>query len=175
MPRYTRAWIPGGTFFFTVALLERRRRLLTEHIDLLRAAFRQVKQKRPFEIEAIAVLPDHFHCVWTMSPDDTDYSTRIRLIKTLFCRAIPASESLSARRVVKGERGIWQRRFWEHAIRDEYDLQRHVDYTHYNPVKHGHARSASEWPYSTFHRYVADGIYAPDWAAPPETVDDDRE
>lgn len=133
MPRYTRARIPGGTFFFTVALLERQRRLLTDHVEALREAFREVRGRHPFIVDAIAVLPDHFHTVWTLPPGDSDFSTRIRLIKAGFSRAIPATERLSASRTARGERGIWQRRFWEHAIRDADDLRRHVDYVHYNP------------------------------------------
>ncbi len=168
MPRYARAWVPGGTFFFTVALLERRRRLLTDHIDALRAAFRTVMQRRPFTIDAIVILPDHFHAVWTLPPGDADFSTRMRLIKTTFSRSIPQTERLSPRRAAKGERGIWQRRFWEHVIRDEQDWHRHVDYVHYNPVKHGYVRCVRDWPYSTFHRYVEAGIYPATWGRTPD-------
>ena len=139
MPQYTRAYIPGGTFFFTVALHDRRRSLLTEHVDELRAAFQAVRPKWPFRVEAIVVLPDHLHCIWTLPPGDADFSTRWFLIKRQFLRGIPRGESLSPRQLVKGERGIWQRRFWEHMIRDEEDFAAHVDYIHYNPVKHGHA------------------------------------
>ncbi|AXQ29165.1 transposase [Solimonas sp. K1W22B-7] len=175
MPRYTRAWVPGGTFFFTVALLERRRALLTEHIATLRTAFKEVHGRRPFEIDAIVILPDHFHAVWTLPPDDADFSTRIQIIKSLFSRAIPATERRSARRLAKQERGIWQRRFWEHAIRDENDLQRHVDYIHHNPVKHGHVARVRDWPHSSFHQYVAEGVYPIDWAGTVEVASDDRE
>ncbi len=132
MPHYVRAYIPGGSYFFTVALLERRRHLLTEHIDALRAAFVSVRRQRPFHIDAIVVLPDHLHCLWTLPPDDADYSTRWRLIKASFARTLAPGERLSARRQQKGERGVWQRRFWEHAIRDQRDFERHCDYIHYN-------------------------------------------
>ena len=165
MPHYIRATIPGGTCFFTVALLERHRRLLVEHIDDLRSAFRAARHTRPFTIDAIVILPDHLHCIWTLPRDDADFSTRWRLIKTAFARCIPNGERLSTRREHTGERGIWQRRFWEHAIRDDTDLARHVDYIHFNPVRHGHAVCAADWPYSSFHRYVRDGAYPPDWAA----------
>jgi len=175
MPRYTRARIPGGTFFFTVALLERRRRLLTTHVEALRAAFGEVRCRHPFTIDAIMVLPDHFHTAWTLPPGDSDFSTRMRLIKSTFNRAIPATECLSDARRARGERGIWQRRFWEHAIRDEDDLRRHVDYIHYNPVKHGHVRLVRDWPHSSFHRYVEAGIYPSDWAGTAEAVSDERE
>ena len=165
MPHYIRATIPGGTFFFTVALLERRRRLLVEHIDELRAAFRNVRRTRPFAIDAVVILPDHLHCIWTLPAGDADFSTRWRLIKAAFARSIPNGERLSTRRERTGERGIWQRRFWEHAIRDDTDRARHVDYIHFNPVKHGHVGRAADWPYSSFHRYVRAGIYPSDWAA----------
>jgi putative transposase len=166
MPQYVRAHIPGGTFFFTVTLLERHRRLLVENIDELRAAFHSVQQRRPFRIDAIVVLPDHLHCIWTLPSDDADFSTRWRLIKTAFARSIPTAEPRSERRQRTGERGIWQRRFWEHAIRDERDHARHVDYIHFNPVKHGHVSRAADWPHSSFHRYVKSGIYDVDWTAP---------
>jgi putative transposase len=167
MPQYVRAWIPGGTFFFTVALLERRRDLLVRHIDLLRECMRRVRKTRPFRIEAIVVLPDHLHCIWTLPPGDSDFSTRWRLIKTAFAKDIPHDERLSARRRKTGERGIWQRRFWEHAIRDDSDFAKHMDYIHFNPVKHGHAKSVVDWPYSSFHRYVREGVYPADWATDP--------
>ncbi len=168
MPRYTRAFVPGGCFFFTVALLERRRALLTGQIDLLRAAFVAARQLRPFATDAIVVLPDHLHCIWTLPPGDADFSARWHHIKGRFSRSIAQGERLSARRRKKGERGIWQRRFWEHAIRDEEDFARHADYIHYNPVKHGHVRQAADWPHSSFHRYVARGVYAADWGASPD-------
>jgi len=165
MPRYTRAYIPGGTFFFTVALLERDRRLLVEHIELLRNSFRQVRKIRPFGMDAIVVLPDHLHCIWSLPAEDADFSTRWRRIKGLFTQGIPLGERISARRQIKAERGIWQRRFWEHAIRDEADYAAHADYIHYNPVKHGHALRAADWPHSSFYRFVEAGIYPQDWAA----------
>jgi len=103
------------------------------------------------------VRPDHLHCLWTLPSDDVDYSTRWRLIKAMFARQIPAGERLSKRREFRGERGIRQRRFWAHAIRQEADIVRHVDYIHFNPVKHGHVEHAADWPYSSFHRYVRRG------------------
>jgi len=167
MPQYTRAYLPGGTYFFTVALLERRRALLVEHIDDLRAAFRAVRMHWPFRTEAIVVLPDHLHCIWTLPAGDADFSNRWFLIKRQFLRGIPRGEPLSRRRQVKGERGIWQRRFWEHVIRDEDDFAAHVDYIHYNPVKHGHVHRVADWPHSSFHRFVAKGTLPADWAAGP--------
>jgi putative transposase len=171
MPNYVRAFVPGGTFFFTVALLERRQRLLTDHIDVLRTAVRNARRRRPFTIDAMVVLPEHLHCVWTLPPDDADFSARWHDIKSRFAAAIPAGEPLSARRLRKGERGIWQRRFWEHCIRDERDLSNHIDYIHFNPVKHGHVTRVADWRYSSFHRYVRDGVYPLDWASDPGDVD----
>ena len=118
--------------------LERRRKLLTEHIDDLQAVFEAAPQRRPFTVEAIVILPDHLHCIWTLPSGDADFSTLWHDIKARFAAQIPRGERLSARRLKKGERGIWQRRFWEHAIRDAGDDERHVDYLHYHPVKHGH-------------------------------------
>jgi len=128
-------------------------------------AFASVRAQRPFTIDAAVILPDHLHCIWTLPDGDTDFSGRWHAIKSRFSRSLPKEERLSARRIAKGERGIWQRRFWEHTIRDDEDFARHMDYIHYNPVKHGHARRVCDWPYSTFHRHVQHGVYAPDWGA----------
>ncbi|MDP4029522.1 MAG: transposase [Gallionella sp.] len=164
MPDYRRNRVPGGTYFFTVNPLERRERLLVEHIDALRDAVRQVRAQRPFHIDAWAVLPDHMHCVWTLSHGDVDYSSRWKAIKIAFAKTLPRTERLSAVRERKGERGIWQRRFWEHTIRDDQDYAAHVDYVHINPFKHGLVERVADWPYSSFHRFVTDGIYPQDWA-----------
>jgi len=163
MPQYIRAVVPGGTFFFTVALLERHRSLLTDHVDSLRTAFADARRRRPFSIDAIVVLPDHLHCIWTLPPEDADFSSRWHDIKSRFSARIPPGERLSARRARKGERGIWQRRYWEHCIRDEQDFAHHVDYIHFNPVKHGHVTQVVDWPHSSFHRHVERGIYPLDW------------
>lgn len=165
--RYRRATAAGATYFFTVNLADRRSRLLLERIAELRNAVRIVRSRHHFEIIAWVVLPDHLHAVWTLPPDDADFSTRWALIKAGFSRQISLGEPVGASRRQKGERGIWQRRFWEHQIRDEVDLQRHVDYIHYNPVKHGHVLMASDWPHSTIHRYIRAGSMTSDWAAPP--------
>jgi putative transposase len=172
MPNYRRNFLPGGTFFFTVNLLERNRDLLVRHVDVLREAVRTVRAAQPFEIVAWVVLPEHQHCIWTLPPGDTDYPERWRLIKLLFSRALPKDERISASRGAKGERGIWQRRFWEHTIRDERDLNNHIDYVHYNPVKHGHVASPADWPHSSIHRYIEQGLLTPDWGA-DLTFDDD--
>lgn len=170
MPRYIRAHVPGGQFFFTVTLLERQRRLLVEHIDALRQAFIAVRRKYPFTLDAIVVLPDHLHCIWTLPQGDADFSTRWRLIKTQFSRRIEAHERLSPRRQTKQERGIWHRRFWEHTIRNEAECAALVDYIHYNPVKHGHVQQVKEWPYSSFHRYVREGRLPIDWGQSPNAA-----
>nr|WP_298127531.1 transposase [uncultured Pseudoxanthomonas sp.] len=137
MSNYRRVWVPGGTYFFTVNLLERRRCLLVEHVDLLRDAFRAARAARPFHLRAIVVLPDHLHCVWRLPEGDADNANRWAQIKSGFSRALPAKERRSSRRIARRERGIWQRRYWEHLIRDDDDLRRHVDYVHINPGSMG--------------------------------------
>jgi putative transposase len=164
MPDYRRNRMPGGTYFFTVNLLERNSTLLVTHIDALREAVRKVRARHPFHINAWVVLPDHMHAVWTLPAEDADYSGRWRSIKIAFAKALPTTERLSPVRAVKGERGIWQRRFWEHTIRDEQDYAAHVDYVHINPVKHGLVACVRDWPHSSFHRCVMQGIYTRDWA-----------
>ncbi|MCL2830273.1 MAG: transposase [Betaproteobacteria bacterium] len=162
---YRRTRQPGGTYFFTINLSERSRTLLVDHIALLRNAVRKVKQAHPFDILAWVVLPDHLHAIWALPENDPDCATRWMLIKAGFSRGIPQGEWIRASRRHKGERGIWQRRFWEHLILDEDDLQRHMDYVHINPVKHGYVERASEWPYSSIHRYIRQGWMSRDWAA----------
>jgi putative transposase len=164
MTSYRRNFVPGGSYFFTVNLADRRLRLLTDHIDLLRRAVRDVRAGHPFTIEATVVLPDHLHTVWTLPEGNADFATRWRLIKAAFSRGLPHGERVSSSRSNKGERGIWQRRYWEHTLRDELDFERHVDYIHFNPVKHGHVTRVIDWPYSTFHQMVKRGIYPEDWA-----------
>ncbi len=161
--RYRRAKESGATYFFTVNLADRHRRLLTDHADVLRAVLRAVQYRHPFHIDAIVILPDHLHAVWTLPPEDADYPTRWALIKAGFSRHIPRGERRGASRLAKGERGIWQRRYWEHMIRDETDYARHMDYVHYNPVKHGYVCIAAGWPYSSIHRYIEAGTLPSDW------------
>lgn len=152
MSDYRRLRIPGGCYFFTVNLEDRRSDLLVRNVDALREAVRSVRRARPFRIDAFVVLPDHLHAVWTLPDGDEDFPTRWRLIKKAFSRRLPAGEPRSPSRRRRGEREIWQRRYWEHAIRDERDFAAHVDYVHINPVKHGLAETPSDWPYSTVHR-----------------------
>ena len=164
MTNYRRNFIPGGSYFFTVALADRSASLLTDNIELFRYAVADVKHELPFGLIAMVVLPEHLHCVWTLPVGDADYPMRWKKIKAAFSHGLPKGEHRSASRVAKGERDIWQRRYWEHTLRDDDDLRRHVDYIHYNPVKHGHVRCVKEWPYSTFHQYARDGVYPDDWA-----------
>jgi len=161
--QYRRNYVKGGTYFFTVNLLDRNKSLLVEHIDLLRESIRFVKSQRPFYIDAWVVLPDHLHAVLTLPDDDVDYSSRWREIKKRFSKSLPKTEFLTQTRKRKNERGIWQRRFWEHTIRDDNDYWHHVNYVHFNPLKHGLVSQIADWPYSSFHRAVKQGIYTNNW------------
>lgn len=152
MSDYKRNLVPGGTYFFTVNLQDRRSTLLTDEIEALRAAFKKVQTKRPFRTVAICVLPDHLHCIWELPEGDCDYPTRWRLIKTAFTKTVEM-RGLSRR---KGEGGIWQRRYWEHTIETEKDFNNCFDYIHYNPVKHGYVTELKDWPYSSWHKLTED-------------------
>lgn len=163
MVRYRRNFVPDGTFFFTVTLKDRRSKALVEHVALLRAAFRKVRMRRPFGIEAIVVLLDYLHAIFTLPPDDADFSGRWQMIKASFTTGVLAA-GVAITRNAKGEYDLWQRRFWEHTIRDDGDLERHVNYIHFNPVKHGLVAKVSAWPYSSFHQYARRGILPADWA-----------
>ena len=165
MSNYRRYRVPGGSYFFTVNLLERHPNdLLIRHIDLLRTVVSDARKRWPFHIDAWVVLPEHIHCVWTLPVGDDDNSNRWRVIKQGFSKALPIIERRSEVRIARGERGIWQRRFWEHMIRDDEDYAAHIDYCHINPMKHGLVKRVADWPYSTFHRYVKEGLYPQDWA-----------
>ena len=163
MPEYRRNRVAGGTYFFTVNLHDRNRCLLVEQIDDLRNAVRRVREVMPFHIDAWVVLPDHMHALWTLPEGDASFARRWQAIKMAFSRRVVAGEAVSTSRRKRGERGIWQRRFWEHAIRDERDFGQHFDYIHFNPVKHGLVKEAAAWPFSSFHRAVAMGIYPATW------------
>jgi len=163
MSRYRRVKIEGGAFFFTLALADRSSDLLVRHIERLRSAYAEVEKRYPFETVAICILPDHIHALWQLPDGDADYASRLSLLKTGFSRGLPPAKR-SRSKIRKREKGIWQRRYWEHAIRNDVDLERHVDYIHYNPVKHGLVTRVADWPYSSFHRYVAQGILPGDWA-----------
>jgi putative transposase len=163
MVRYRRNFIAGGTFFFTLTLADRTSRALVDHVEALRAAMRRIRRSRPFEVDAVVVLPDHLHIVMTLPSADADYTNRWRLIKRGFTDALMKSGILVARHR-NGEAALWQRRFWEHTIRDDEDFERHIDYVHFNPVKHGLVSRVCDWPYSSFHRYVRQGMLTADWA-----------
>jgi len=169
--RYRRARIAGGTYFFTVNLQDRSLDLLVRHVDALRDATREVQQRHPFEIVAAVVMPEHLHAIWTLPEGDDDFPMRWAQIKGRFSRALAAHEPLSGSRASQGERGIWQRRYWEHLIRDANDLERHVDYIHYNPVKHGHVARPIDWPHSSLHRFVRLGMRSQDWGAGYSSAD----
>lgn len=173
MVRFRRNYVPGGSYFFTVTLRDRGSRLLTDHVGLLRAAFREVLSELPFTIDAIVILPEHIHAVMTMPEGDADYSTRWKAIKGTFSRSLVRS-GVALAKDSRGEYRLWRRRFWEHTIRDEDDLRIHVDYIHFNPVKHGWASRAVDWPYSSFHRFVRLGWLDADWGIASEVFDDAR-
>jgi putative transposase len=166
--QYRRAYVPGGSYFFTV-VTEQRRRLFADvsNVMLLRQAIRTVMRNRPFTIDAIVVLPDHIHCIWSLPPGDADFATRWRLIKTWFTKHLLLREHIrpNTARIQKCRQAVWQHRYWEHLLRDEADYQCHVDYIHYNPVKHGYVSQPLKWPYTSLRRYVKQGVLAADWGA----------
>lgn len=160
MSNYRRAAAPGGCFFFTVVTFGRRPILGDPAVfERLRGAFRKVIAERPFEIDAMVVLPDHLHCIWRLPREDADFSTRWRVIKQ------HVSSGMDAAVNARGEKQVWQRRFWEHLIRDEEDWRRHMDYVHYNPVKHGYVKRPVDWRFGTFRRAVEKGWYDENWGA----------
>ncbi|HBG06205.1 MAG TPA: transposase [Geobacter sp.] len=164
--QYRRSFTPGGTFFFTV-VTEGRRPILAsaEVVEVLRGAFRSVRETHSFQIDAMVVMPDHLHCILTLPPGDADFATRWRLIKTWFTKHCPPALRTvpSSTRAARGEQALWQHRYWEHLLRDETDYARHLDYIHYNPVKHGLVTSPLDWPYSSLRRHIDRGSYPPDW------------
>ena len=171
MPNYRRDYVQGGIYFFTIALQNRQARYLTDYIGDLRTAYRHTQERYPFETLAFTVLPDHLHWVMQLPAGDKDYSRRIASLKSGFSRRLP--DFLRAPNdwgVHKREAGIWQRRFWEHRIRDERDLQNHIFYTYYNPVKHDLVAQVCDWPYSSFHRDVARGIFPRYWGGDMDTA-----
>ena len=162
MVRYRRNFVAGGTYFFTATLADRRSSALIDHIDALRAAMRATRHTHSFTIDGIVVLPDHLHIVMTLPDGDADYSNRWHLIKRQFTGAV-AKAGVPVARHPNGELALWQRRFWEHTIRDDRDFERHVDYIHFNPVKHGRVARVRDWPHSSFHHYVRRGLLPEDW------------
>lgn len=170
MVRYRRNFVPGGTFFFTLTLADRRSSLLVDRVGLLRSAFRSVWERRPFAVDAIVILPDHLHAILTMPPGDSDFSGRWKAIKARFTRSIVASGAeISCDH--RGEYLLWQRRFWEHTIRDADDFERCTNYIHFNPVKHRLVSTPGEWLFSSLHRYVRAGILPRDWGGGDDPPD----
>ena len=185
MSNYRRARVTGASYFFSVILARRGGGLLVERIDDLRAAFSATMAQRPFVCDAMVVLPDHIHAVWTLPEGDADFSTRWGAIKARFTRAVKTDCRVgfyptnggnngqvvgwnptlrSPSKIRKGDGGVWQRRFWEHLIRDERDYRNHLEYCWGNPVKHGFVERAVDWPYSSIHREIARGVVSPEWA-----------
>ncbi|OOZ39288.1 transposase [Solemya pervernicosa gill symbiont] len=155
MVLYRRNRVDGGSYFFTATLRDRSSELLVRHVDLLRDAFSTTLLKRPFTIDAMVILPDHLHTIWTLPEGESDYPGRWKAIKARFTRTL--------RQQSRFQSSPWQSRYWEHTIRDNDDWQRHFDYIHYNPVKHGYVTSPLDWPYSSFAKAVRDGLYHEDW------------
>lgn len=177
MSHYRRSRQAGGSFFFTVVTYRRRPILCEEPVRLaLREAIKEIQSKRPFTIEAWVLLPDHLHCLWTLPPDDADFSRRWGMIKRLVSircgEAYGCDGLLTASKRKHRESTIWQRRYWEHEIRDKTDFARHLDYIHYNPTRHGLCERPGQWPYSTLHRYIKEGRYPEDWAVEPACAGD---
>lgn len=175
MPNYRRADVDGGTYFFTVNTLHRRPFLVHAEVRAsLRMAIAHVRTTLPFAIEAWVLLPDHLHCLWTLPPGDTDFATRWRLIKTKVTQVCGEKfgndHCLTERRKAKRQGSLWQNRYWEHLIRDERDFVSHVEYAHWNPVKHGLVQRVADWPFSSFHRYAREGIYPQDWGSVANVV-----
>ena len=163
MTQYRRLRIPGATYFFTLALAQRGDDHLLRHIDALRSAYAATRCEHPFQTDAIVILPDHLHAVWTLPPGDAHFSERWRKIKARFSHDVGKAQPRSRSKVRKREVGLWQRRFWEHCIRDEADYQAHVAYCWSNPVKHGYVNRAVDWPHSSIHRDVRLGRVEPEW------------
>ena len=172
MSNYRRAFVAGGTYFFTVTTAHRRPLLTQPGIrSALRAGITQARQTLPFSIDAWVLLPDHLHCIWTLPPEDANFSARWAIIKRQVSRTHEQGRRCvgrtlperSASQWKRRESGFWQRRFWEHLIRDEEDLRSHIEYIHWNPMKHGYIQTLADWPYSTFQRFVQRGLYPANW------------
>jgi len=164
MSDYRRVYVPGGTYFFTVVTAERRPWLGSPAgLAALRQAMRATRCRRPFATLAIVVLPDHLHAIWALPDNDHDFSVRWKAIKQRCANTL--------RRSGFDVGPLWQPRFWEHLIRDEADFRHHVNYIHYNPVKHGLCAMPADWAASSFHRFVNGGVYPRDWGGPVDLID----
>jgi putative transposase len=171
MTAYRRLRLPGRSYFFTVALANRGSDTLTREIGALRAAVARTRAERPFRVDAMVILPDHLHAIWTLPDGDADFPTRWRLIKTRFTRAVGGDLPRSLSQRAKGERGLWQRRYWEHCIRDAGDFDLHLRYCWANPVRHGYVERPAQWPYSSIHRDIGAGRVEPEWSGRLEDGD----
>ena len=174
MPRYRRANAPGSTYFFTVVTYRRRRFLCDPDVRAaLRDAITKIRNQYPFRIDAWVLLPEHLHTIWTLPQDDAHFAVRWQQIKrlvTLNCGERLHQEAwMTGSRTKHRESTLWQRRYWEHQIRDDTDFERHMDYIHFNPVKHGLVMRVADWPFSSFHRYAAADVYDRNWATEPDT------
>ncbi|WP_061021756.1 transposase [Bradyrhizobium sp. CCH5-F6] len=169
MVRYRRNLVPGGAFFFTATLDDRRSSALIDHVDHLRAAFRVARNERPFTIDAIVILPDHLHIIMTLPDGDADFPARWKRIKSSFTHRLVASGTPIPRNR-RGDFLLWQRRYWEHTIRDDADFERCADYIHFNPVKHGLVAAPVDWSYSSLHRYIRAGLLPADWGGAGKTT-----
>ena len=185
MRRYIRARVDGATYFFTLVTYKWRRFLTSELAEqCLRHAWHKVRARRPFQVQAVCVLPNHLHvlpnhlhCLWTLPEGDTDFSIRWAAIKALFSKAYLEAGGCEGRRNEsrkrRGEAALWQRRFWEHVVRDEDDFIKHLEYIHYNPVKHGYVSRPADWRWSSFSRYVSLGLHDPLWGqTEPDAIAD---
>ena len=174
--KYRRAFVPGGSYFFTV-VTEQRQKIFSDsnNIETLRQAFKNVMKKYPFTIDAAVILPEHLHFVWTLPPNDVDFSTRWRLIKTWFTKHCKYKSVIKFNnsQIKRGEKTIWQHRYWEHLLRDGLDFEQHINYIHYNPVKHGYVSRAIDWKHSSFHKYVEQGIISSNWGETKICFSDD--
>jgi len=174
--KYRRAFVPGGSYFFTV-VTERRQKIFIDdkNVEILRQAFKNVMKKYPFTIDAAVILPEHLHFVWTLPSNDTDFSTRWRLIKTWFTKHCEYESiiKLNNSQITRDEKNIWQHRYWEHLLRDELDFEQHINYVHYNPVKHGYVSKPIDWEYSSFYKYVEENIISSNWGKSEICFSDD--
>ncbi|MDP0298818.1 transposase [Glaesserella parasuis] len=166
MSNYRRNFTQGGIYFFTIVLQDRTSDLLVRYIDEFRCAYKETVEKYSFETIAITILPDHLHLILQLPENDDDYSIRLKFLKTRFTQKIPKEHrNPNFSREKRNEAGIWQRRFWEHYIRDEEDLEKYIAYTYYNPVKHNYVKNVSDWAYSSFHKDVQNGKFPMDWGS----------
>lgn len=175
MPEYRRSKEPGGTYFFTVITFDRLPILTSpESMEIFKSAWKQVNDRHPFKTLAVCLLPDHIHAIWELPEGDPDYSMRWKEIKRIYSHGylerIGIGGECNESRIKRKEVGIWQRRFWEHTFTDEDDLNSHIDYIHYNPVKHGLVKCVADWKWSSFHRYVRLGVYPFDWGGKVDAV-----